>query len=372
VDAGRPDDSGDGLTWATAKKTVNGAKVVAGNGYCLQLAPGSYGGPVDLSGMTDLLIRGSPGAHLSCGNGGAYAVALGDRTTVEGLRLSKTDSGGASFYAVLIHPARDVTLRDCWIEGDEGGVKIINSALIRMERCAVKAASCGILYSNQEGACQYDYSVRNIIIDGCQVAVQGAGTWGADGIRIDGAVGLVRNTHVYLNSSMEDGDRGTAIGADLPPGAVALTARSIVVDACTIVAASETLPEVVGIRTVGTQLIVRGSTLRTLADQAGENTAYDMAAVDGGIIIASGCHVDGDKTTGDIFSDLDLGSINVDSTGGQLTLAKALEVIAARCVGNLAYDADTGEVTFYGRDGQTPVATVTLTGGGNRTDSSVP
>lgn len=68
----------------------------------------------------------------------------------------------------------------------------------------------------------------------------------------------------------------------------------------------------------------------------------------------------------------DVANINVDSTGGELTLAKALEVIAARCVGNLAYDADTGEVTFYGRDGQTPVAAVTLTGGGNRTDSSVP
>jgi hypothetical protein len=68
----------------------------------------------------------------------------------------------------------------------------------------------------------------------------------------------------------------------------------------------------------------------------------------------------------------DLANINVDSTGGQLTLAKALEVIAARCVGNLAYDGDSGEVTFYGRDGQTPVASVKLTGGGNRTQSEIP
>ncbi len=63
--------------------------------------------------------------------------------------------------------------------------------------------------------------------------------------------------------------------------------------------------------------------------------------------------------------------INVDSTGGQLSLAKALEAVAARCVGNLTYDAATSVATFYGRDGATPVATVKLTGGGNRTESSI-
>jgi hypothetical protein len=114
---------------------------------------------------------------------------------------------------------------------------------------------------------------------------------------------------------------------------------------------------------------VRGSTLRTYA---GGNTAYDMAAVDDGVIIAAGCHVDTDKTTGDVFSDLDLGGINVDSTGGTLTLKKAIEALVARGVGNLAYDNDTGVVTLYGRDGETPVATVKLTGGGNRAESDIP
>jgi hypothetical protein len=67
----------------------------------------------------------------------------------------------------------------------------------------------------------------------------------------------------------------------------------------------------------------------------------------------------------------DIAAINVDSTGGTLSLAKALETIVARCVGNLSYEAETGVATFFGRDGQTTLATVKLTGGGNRTESTI-
>lgn len=74
----------------------------------------------------------------------------------------------------------------------------------------------------------------------------------------------------------------------------------------------------------------------------------------------------------DTMSAEDLANLNVDTTGGTLSLAKALEVIVARCVGNIAYDSQSGVVTFYGRDGQTTVATVKLTGGGARQDSNIP
>jgi hypothetical protein len=66
-----------------------------------------------------------------------------------------------------------------------------------------------------------------------------------------------------------------------------------------------------------------------------------------------------------------LAAVNVDSTGGELTLAKALEAIVARCVGNLSYNTETGVATFFGRDGQTTITTVKLTGGGNRTESAI-
>ena len=74
----------------------------------------------------------------------------------------------------------------------------------------------------------------------------------------------------------------------------------------------------------------------------------------------------------DLMDAGNVAGINVDSTGGQLPLAKALEVIVARCVGDLAYDSETGVVTFKGRDAETPVATVKLTGGGARQDSTIP
>ena len=49
---------------------------------------------------------------------------------------------------------------------------------------------------------------------------------------------------------------------------------------------------------------------------------------------------------------------NIDSTGGSLSLAKAVEAVVARSVGNADYNTDSGVVTFLGRDGATPVASV--------------
>ena len=67
-----------------------------------------------------------------------------------------------------------------------------------------------------------------------------------------------------------------------------------------------------------------------------------------------------------------IAAIDVDSGAGTLTLAKALEVLIARAVGNLSYNASTGVLTLLARDGTTPVATVKCTGGGNRTESTIP
>ncbi|MGA2265402.1 MAG: hypothetical protein ABSH10_03115 [Phycisphaerae bacterium] len=66
-----------------------------------------------------------------------------------------------------------------------------------------------------------------------------------------------------------------------------------------------------------------------------------------------------------------IAAINVDSTGGTLSLAKAVEALVARSVGNADYNAAGGVVTFRGRNGTTPVATLKLTGGGNRTESTI-
>jgi len=65
------------------------------------------------------------------------------------------------------------------------------------------------------------------------------------------------------------------------------------------------------------------------------------------------------------------GALDVDSTEEGLTLKKAIEALVAACLGKAAYDADTGTVTFRGRDGATTIVTVTAAQSGNRTASSI-
>ncbi len=63
---------------------------------------------------------------------------------------------------------------------------------------------------------------------------------------------------------------------------------------------------------------------------------------------------------------------NIDSTGAAtLTVKKALEAILAVLAGVASFDATTGQETFKGRDGNTPVVTNTLTGSGTRTNSVI-
>ncbi len=57
---------------------------------------------------------------------------------------------------------------------------------------------------------------------------------------------------------------------------------------------------------------------------------------------------------------------NIDSTGGTLSLAKAVEAIVAWSQGKCTYNAATGVATYYGQDGTTVILTTPLLGGGNR------
>jgi len=57
---------------------------------------------------------------------------------------------------------------------------------------------------------------------------------------------------------------------------------------------------------------------------------------------------------------------NIDSTGGSLSLAKAVEAMLAWMGGKCVYDAATGIASYYGQDGVTVILSTPLLGGGNR------
>jgi hypothetical protein len=65
-------------------------------------------------------------------------------------------------------------------------------------------------------------------------------------------------------------------------------------------------------------------------------------------------------------------AIDVDSTGAQsVSAGKCLEVLLSRAIGDATYDPATAVNTLMGRDGTTPLASVTLSGSGNRQQSTI-
>ena len=373
VDAARANDTGDGLTWATAKKTINGAKVVAAASHCILIGPGTYTEQVDLGSLDDLLVRGASGAHLTYANAAAtYTLKLGSRTTVEGLRISLTQASGNQSYAVCAQEESDVELRDCRIDSVEAGVGFYDCALTRLERCTIQGVAYGV-YAFNLASCPFEAAQQTCTVRDCRIIVSGTGTWGSDGILLGSVAGIVRGTQVYVKSTTALFANALGIGAYLAGGSTAQTPRTTVIDGCTVTVYSTTAPYVGAIYASAVGVVVSRTAIHTAT---GGNPAYDLYATGGGEITCEGCALDEAKTSGTVTylrpAGAGVAEINVDSTGGELTLAKALEVIVARCVGDLTYSSETGVATFKGRDAQTPVATVQLTGGGNRTGSSIP
>lgn len=62
---------------------------------------------------------------------------------------------------------------------------------------------------------------------------------------------------------------------------------------------------------------------------------------------------------------------DIDSTGSPITARKAIETILAVACGQATYDSQNGLWSVKGRDGRTAIVTVTLSGGGNRTASTI-
>jgi hypothetical protein len=62
---------------------------------------------------------------------------------------------------------------------------------------------------------------------------------------------------------------------------------------------------------------------------------------------------------------------NVDSTGGSLTMAKAVEALVAWATGKCVYNAATGVASYYGQDGDTVIVLSPLLGGGNRDEPTI-
>jgi parallel beta-helix repeat protein/predicted outer membrane repeat protein len=117
VDADRPDDSNDGLSWDTAKKTIQAAVDLAEDSDTIYIAPGAYLGNATTRGRQILIAGLDPeDAAVTAATilAGTLTIGSGEMPgcTIEGLAISNKTGAG------LVCSNSSPTIRHCLITGN--------------------------------------------------------------------------------------------------------------------------------------------------------------------------------------------------------------------------------------------------------------
>ncbi|UCG49459.1 MAG: right-handed parallel beta-helix repeat-containing protein [Phycisphaerales bacterium] len=118
VDANRPDDSNDGLSWATAKRTIPAAIALAENSDRVVAGPGQYNGDVSVLGR-QIVLEGTdpldPDVVASTVLAGRLSFTQGEMEgcTVRGLTISSRN------YCGVMCTGSSPTIADCLITGNQ-------------------------------------------------------------------------------------------------------------------------------------------------------------------------------------------------------------------------------------------------------------
>jgi len=117
VDASRPDDTGNGTSWATAKKTIGAGITAVDTGGTVHVAAGIYNESLDIS--KSLTISGA-GAAATSVTGGIVIGGSFDGLTLEGMTLS--GDGPGTQNAVIDStstsgPVSGITIGNCVLDG---------------------------------------------------------------------------------------------------------------------------------------------------------------------------------------------------------------------------------------------------------------
>jgi hypothetical protein len=230
VDAARPDDSGDGLTWSTAKRTIQAAADLALAGETVWVAGGVYA-PVTTDNKA-VTIRSVDGAAATAIDGGWVnrCATLGSNTVLAGftLRNGRAESGGGAIGGTL----NNCTLsgNTAWRFGGGAWESILNA-------CVLTGNAAG-----NDGGGAWESTLNNCVLTGNTAKWCGGGAWestlnnctlagntagyyggGPDG---GGSYGGTLNNCVVWGNALSDGDSNNYFGgaflhscaAPLPPG----------------------------------------------------------------------------------------------------------------------------------------------------------
>lgn len=189
-------DANDGLTYATAKRTIHAALPLVENGESIEVAPGTYA-PIAPTGYASkgksICIYSTHGAAQTAIDGGRTnrCADLSDyysgttNAVLRGFTLRNgytTGSGGGAYFGTLI---------DCVVVGNEAVCSGGGAYLSRLENCVVARNKAGT-----DGGGLYSCTADRSTICGNEADGYGGGTY----------YGTLTNCIVYQNSAGTGGD----------------------------------------------------------------------------------------------------------------------------------------------------------------------
>ncbi|MDA3925897.1 MAG: PKD domain-containing protein [Kiritimatiellae bacterium] len=208
VDDSKPNDSGDGTSWGTAKKTIQAAVDVTVDGDTIQVTDGTYPLTSEILVATDIVIESinGPGVTVVDGQDGVRVFNLEDSfCMLSGFMITNgyTTIGGGGISCVNTNPV----ISDCVISGCYGGYgggsyygtlnncTISGNASSRLGGGSYSGTLNNCIISdnatNNDGGGSYGGALNNCIISGNTAHYKGGGTYG----------GLQNNCAIFGNTA---------------------------------------------------------------------------------------------------------------------------------------------------------------------------
>ncbi len=289
VDSGRADDTGDGLTWTAAKKTIGAAVGAASNGDLLLVGPGTYAEAVDASAKSYLRFRGAGNGTAISGNSEGLIAGTGFR----GSHFAVTGSVEAFFSDV-----HDIQADHCKFTGGSIGFVCDGSNQVIIRHCHVTATVSGCELTTG------DADESQTVID-CTLNVSGASSGNARGVNSTQGLNVVRNCKIYATSATNNVANYVA-GVENSTSASTL----LLID-CTIEVAATGDTVGAGLRVSNGVAYMYGGSIKTTG-----TTAYDLQQT-GGTLYVKDVSYDKTKVSGTVI-DLDERAVDDGLIGANL------------------------------------------------------